>query len=223
MSTVILVGMPEEKEILTGAFPTTLVLSGTDKLSLPKLVPPDCTRIVVSGLFGGLAPGIPVGGICAATTIVDRGEIVFVCDQVWNDAVVAAGKAAGLQFGCVPWYSSGIMDQADTASQRAYLHKKYGVGAIDDEARFAVALANARHIQCNDFRSCSDDYTETLPLAARGAIMNSDGSANISYLLHEIATEPAYQTLDLIKIGWDFGTSLHTLEYACNVVKGVFL
>ena len=219
---VFLVGMPEEKEVITGVFPTSLVLSGTDKLSLPTLVPPECTRIIVSGLMGGLVKGIPVAGVCCASTIVDQGGSRFVCDPAWNAGVVAAGKAVGLQFGLVPWYSSGVLDQADTANQRATIAAKYGVDAIDDEARFAVAEATRRGIECVDFRSCSDDYSETLPMAARGAIMNANGSANIPYLLSQLVAYPL-QVPDLIKIGMDFGKSLSTLEYSCNAAKAAIL
>lgn len=223
MSTVILTGMPEEQEVVSGIFPTTLILSGADKLNLPTLVPADCGRIVVSGLFGGLAPGIPVGGICMARTIIDKAGDIYTCDAAWNAKMIEAGAAANLTFGIVPWYSSGLLDEADSASQRTAMFRKYHVNAIDDEARYAVALAQQRGIACNDFRSCSDDWTESLPLAATGAIMNADGSANISYLLRSLATEPAYQTIDLFKVGLDFKTSLDTLEYALNVVKGDFL
>jgi hypothetical protein len=221
---VILCGMPEEHGVIFGVFPTALILSGTDKLNLPKLVPPETTRLIVSGLFGGLSAGIPVGGICAARTIVDKAGDVFTCDAAWNEKVKAAGTAENLTFGVVPWYSSGLLDEADSTSQRAAIFRKYHTNAIDDEARYAVALAKERPgLLVNDFRSCSDDWTESLPLAATGAIMNADGSADIPYLLRSIASEPLYQTLDLFKIGVDFKTSLDTLEFALNATKGVFL
>lgn len=222
-TTIILCGMPDEAKVLNRVFPGHLILSGTDKLNLPALVPADCTRIVVAGLFGGLAPGIPVGGICVAKTIVDQASDLFTCDAMWNEAILAAGKAAGFTFGCVPWYSSGVLDQANTAPQRAVIFKKYGAQAIDDEARFAVAEAQRRGIACNDFRACSDDWTETLPLAATGAIMNKDGSADMDYLFRSIAAEPAYETVDLGKVGIDYATSLSTFETALNAVKVPFV
>ena len=224
VTDILFCGMPEEKEVLAGVFPTALILSGTDKLNLPALVPPECTRIVVSGLMGGLAPGIPVGGVCAARTIVDKAGALYTCDALWNDRVLAAGRAAGLTFGVVPWYSSGLLDEADSAGQRAAIFQKYHASAIDDEVRYAVALAALRPgLMVNDFRSCSDDWTETLPLAATGAIMNANGSANIPYLLRSIAAEPAYETVDLFKIGMDFQRSLSTLEYACEAAKEAVL
>lgn len=219
----VLVGMPEEKEVLTRCFPGIQVLSGQDKLNLDALIPAGVTRIISAGLFGGLAPGIPVGGICTASVVTDKAGAIFRCASAWNSAVLHAGADADLTLGCVSWHSSGLMDESDTAQQRAAIYEQYGAKGMDDETRFAIALAQKRNIDCNVFRSCSDDWTETLPLAARGAIMNSDGSANISYLMQEILSEPAYQTLDLAKIGLDFNRSLETLEYACNAVKEAFL
>lgn len=220
---VILCGMPEEKEVLAGVFKTTLILSGTDKLNLPSLLPGDCERIIVSGLMGGLARGVPVGGVCAAKTVVDKSGSVYTCDALWNGKVIAAGRAANLEFGLVPWYSSGLLDEADSAAQRAAINAKYGADCIDDEVRYAIAVAQERGIPCVDFRSCSDDWTETLPLAATGAIMNQDGSANLGYLFRSIAAEPAYQTVDLFQIGLDFQKSLSTLEYACNAAREAIL
>lgn len=222
MSIVILCGMPSELKVLKRVFPGFTILSGADKLSLHILIPGDCTRIVVSGLFGGLAPGIPVGSICMAETISDQSGDVFECDAKWNDAVLGAGVKVGMRFGVVPWYSSGVLDQADSAVQRADLFHK-GFSAIDDEARYAVAEAQRRKIPCNDFRSCSDDWTETLPLAATGAIMNKNGTANEDYLFRSIAEESIHDTLDLGQIAFDYAKSLHTFETALNAVKFQFV
>jgi hypothetical protein len=222
--TVILSGMPDEKKVLARVFPNTLILSGTDKLNLPALVPPNCARLIVAGLFGGLAPGIPVGSICMAKTIVDKAATIYTCDAAWNERMATVGWGAGFTFGIVSWYSSGLLDEADSAAQRAAMFRKYGAQAIDDEARYAVALATQRPgLLVNDFRSCSDDWTETLPLAATGPIMNADGSADLNYLFRAIATEPAYQTIDLAKVGIDYGKCLSTFETALNAVKNVFL
>lgn len=222
--TAFFCGMPDEAKVLARVFPGRLILSGTDKLNLPTLVPATVTRLVVSGLFGGLAPGIPVGGICLAKTIIDQAGTIFTCDATWNARVLAAGHVAGYTFGVVPWYSSGILDQADTAAQRAAIFRKCGAQAIDDEARYAVALAQARPgMIVNEIRSCSDDWTESLPLAATGPIMNKDGSANLDYLFRSIAAEPAYETVDLGKIGIDYATSLSTLETALIAARDAIL
>ena len=220
MSTVILCGMPDEKRVLQNALPSVRVLSGTDKLNLPQLVPPDCSRIVVAGLFGGLAPAIKVGDVCVASTIVDKAGTVFTCDARWNDAIIAAGKAAGLSFTAQPWYSSGLLGEADTVEQRAAISQRYGARAIDDEARFAVALTLDRGIACNDFRACSDDWRMTLPPEARGAIMNADGSPNLAYLLKtlKLADVPL-----LTQIAKDYQTSLDALEAAVTACREVFL
>ena len=45
---------------------------------------------------------------------------------------VAALTASGIVPHVVPYYSSGLFDEADTADQRAAMYKKYGAHAIDD-------------------------------------------------------------------------------------------
>lgn len=219
MSTVILCGMPDEKRVLQNALPGIAVLSGTDKLNLEQLVPPDCSRIVVAGLFGGLAPGIKVGDVCVASTIADKAGAVFACDARWNDAIIAAGKVAGLSFAAAPWYSSGLLGEADTVEQRSAIFQRYGAKAIDDEARFAVALAIDRGIACNDFRACSDDWRMTLPAEARGAIMNADGSPNIAYLMTTLKID---DVPTLLKIADDYRKSLDALDAAARACRAVF-
>lgn len=223
MSTVVLCGMPEESAVISKAFPGILVLSGTAKLNLSELVPTDCSMIVSVGLCGGLAPGLPVGAVAAASTVVDKAGVMQRCDLKWTSAIVDAGAEAGLKFGPVPWCSSGLMDEANTADQRNAMFLKYGAKAIDDETRYAAALAKARGIRFGVLRSVSDDWTETLPLAATGPILNKDGSADLNYLLRAIAAESVFDTVDLGKVAWDNATSLHTLEFALNAVKEAFL
>lgn len=215
-------GMPEEDQIVASVFPGLPRGTGTAKLHLPTLVPPGTTRIIVTGLFGGLAPGIPVGSICAAKTIVDKAKSIYICDVAWNARVATMGLAAGMTFGVVPWYSSGLLDEADSASQRAAIFAKYGTKAIDDEVRYAVAEAERRGIPCTDLRSCSDDWTETLPLPATGAIMNADGSADIPFLIGSLWKDPK-QIPMLTKIGEDFATSLDTLKTALYATKEAIL
>ena len=219
MSTVILCGMPDEKRVLQDALPGLLVLSGTDKLNLPRLVPLTCKRIVVAGLMGGLAPGIAVGAVCVASTIVDQADAIFSCDDAWNDRAMAAAAEAGIAITNQPWYSSGLQGEADTVDQRRAIYQRYGAACIDDEARFAVAEATRRGIACNDFRACSDDYSMTLPPEARGAIMNADGSPNLQYL---IKTLRIADTTVLLQIAQDYVRSLDALQAAAKACAAVF-
>lgn len=223
MSTVFLCGMPEEKNVILKVLPGARVLMGQDKLNLPTLVPADCNRIISCGLFGGLAPGIPVGGICIANAVTDKAGQIYDCDHVWNGKVAQAAYSAKMNLAATSWFSSGLMDTADTTPQRAALYAKYHCRAIDDETRYAIGFVQQmaiirRTIQVNVLRSCSDDFSETLPLAARGAIMNADGSANLSYLLKTLATEPLYQDVDLFKVATDAYYSLSTLEYTLRKI-----
>jgi adenosylhomocysteine nucleosidase len=206
-----LCGMPEEAAIVAKVFPGAPVFHGSDKLNLPSLVPTTCTRIVSFGLAGGLSPDLKIGDVITAEYVVDQGGEETDCDPAWVHAQQI-----------VPWYSSGVTDQADTSPQRATLYAKYGAWAIDDESRFAAALAQQRGIALNIFRSISDTSDETLPLAARGAILNSDGSANIGYMLWAIAHESPFATLDLFRIAVDFNTSLDALEAAATNLASSF-
>jgi len=219
--TVILCGMPEEKEVLTKALPGILILSGTDKLDLPKLVPPTCKRIVSAGLCGGLAPGLGIGAIVVASRLMDQAGKTDSPDPTWNTAIVAAAAVAGIGVSPVDYYSSGILDQADSAVQRAAMFAKYGTRAIDDESRYVAALAARLNIKFGVFRSVSDDWTETLPLAATGAIMNKNGSANVDYLLWALAQKPG-QVPQLLKIASDFNKSLDTLGAAATACRSLF-
>lgn len=225
MRTVILCGMPEEKAVLAKALPGILILSGTDKLNLPTLVPADCTMIVSAGLCGGLAPGLGIGAIVLAMRLLDQAGKVDVPDPAWVMNVARACATAGITAAQGAYYSSGILDQADTAPQRAVMFKSTGARAIDDESRYVAALAAQRQISFGVLRSVSDDWTETLPLAATGAIMNKDGSANLDYLLASLAKQPG-QIPQLLKIAADFKTSLDTLgaaAAACRADFGDFL
>jgi len=213
MSTVILCGMPEEKEVLQEALPGLLVLSGTDKLNLPLLVPSDCKLIVSMGLCGGLMPRLPVNAVVIAKSVKDKsGEIATPFDCFHNDYRWFPVYAA-------PYYSSGLLDESDTVTQRAALYAKYGAWAMDDETRYAVALAQQRKIGFGVLRAVSDDWTETLPLAATGAILNKDGTANISYLIASLAKQPE-QIPQLFKIARDFVTSLQALKAAATACRG---
>lgn len=221
---VILCGMPSERARLTAALPRNVVLSGQDKLSLDTLVPPSCNRVISMGLCGGLAPPLVVPCVALATTVTD-GKVMWACDRKWAFAVqdlasslnpdasaadpLPHGWMVGLD--AVPWYSSGVLDLADTVPQRATLHASSGANAIDDETYYAAVLCARRGIRLNVARPLSDDYSETLPLAARGAIMSADGSANIEYLMQQLGSEPALQTLDLFRVLSDYLSSLDAL------------
>lgn len=226
-SVVILCGMPSEKAILTAAYPNNLVLSGTDKLNLASLVPKTCPRIVSMGLAGGLAPPLKVADIVLANSVTDGRGGVCTCDPKWNAAIMDIDikqlppSWADLRFRGCEWLSNGMMDLADTATQRADLYKMTGACAIDDESYYAAVFCQQHGIMFNIARSISDDWTDTLPLAARGKIMNPDGSANVAYLFQSLATEPWAQDLDLLtQVLPNYEASLASLQ---AFVQGVIL
>ena len=165
MSTVILCGMAEEKEVLTKALPSLLVLSGAEKLNLPKLVPPECKRIVSMGLCGGLAPSTPgvplnVGSCVLASSVEDQRGLVNIPDTYWNARVIAAASRGNIALPAVHYYSSGLLDQADSAAQRAALYGKYGAKAIDDETlRYACRLGGHHATEMSFATYCARSAT----------------------------------------------------------------
>ena len=221
MKTVVVCGMPDEAEVLTRALPGFLILSGTAKLNLPKLVPPDCTRIVSMGLCGGLAPGLNVGDCVVASRLIDHADQIDIADPVWTSRVRTAAINHGIGVKAVSYYSSGVLDEADSVPQRAQLFQKYGTQAIDDESRYVAALASQRHIPFGVLRSVSDDASETLPLSATGPIMNRDGSANISYLLWSLGQNQGADSTSLFRVALDFKKSLDALEAVAAAVREV--
>ncbi len=213
MSVVIVAGMPDEKRVLTNALkPGTLILSGTDKLKLPELVPSTCTRLVCLGVCGGLAPDLVVPDVAMATAVLDRAGAGMPTDPEWNAAATSAAAFFGIKLHPVPYYSSGLMDEADTKAQRAALFAKYGAHAIDDESRYVVAEAVRRGVPFNVVRPLSDDWSETLPLSSTGPIMNRDGSANIEFLLRSIGQDQGQDSVSLFRVAIDYSRSLDVLE-----------
>ena len=231
-SDVILCGMLGEYTRLAEAFPNNLILTGTAKSNLSTLVPPFCERIVSMGLAGGLYFPIKIADVVLASSVTNGKGNTWFCDPKWNDQVIRIGQTtfpespgpqdpnptmwnSGLR--SVVWYSSGI-GEADTAAQRSTIYAATGAWMIDDETYFAAEFAKANDIAFNVIRSCSDDASETLPLAARGTVMNADGSINAAALINQLETEPLLQTLDLPAIAADYFSSLDTLQAAAQAL-----
>ena len=213
MTAAIICGMPDEKRILTNALkPGTLILSGTDKLNLPKLVPANCTRLICAGVCGGLSPDLVVPDTAIASTVVDHAGDIAAADPKWNARAVAALTAAGIVPHVVPYYSSGLYDEADSETQRAAMFKKYGAHAIDDETRFVVAEAQRRQIPFNVVRPLSDDWRTTLPLLATGKIMNPDGSPNYGYFGWALGQDQGENSESVFKVFADVQRSFDALE-----------
>jgi hypothetical protein len=231
---VILCGMPSEYDVLGAAFPNNAVLTGTAKENLMGQVPPTCTRVISMGLAGGLFASLKIADVVLATTVVDNIGNRWYCDPKWNDAVMQMGSYVVPQspgptdpvpvmwnknLTSVPWFSSGAMDLADTGGQRAAIYKATKALAIDDETYSVAVFCKENGIPFNVCRSISDDASETLPLAARGSIMNADGSVDIAYLIQELQKESILRTLDLVTIAADYFASLDTLQAAATALS----
>ena len=222
MTTVIVCGMPDERKVLTKALgPGTLILCGTDKLNLPKLIPDSCTRIISSGLCGGLSPDLVVADVALATDVVDRVGDHATPDYAWNASAVVAAAKAGISLHQVPYYSSGLLDEADSQVQRATMFQKYKAHAIDDETRYVVAEAASRKIPFNVVRPLSDDWSETLPLSATGAVLNKAGDADIEYLLRTLGQDQGADSVSLFRVALDYGKSLDALEAVAKALAGL--
>ncbi len=223
----ILCGMPSEVSVLTAAFPNNPVQGGTAKSNLATLVPPTCKRIISCGLGGGLSPKIAIAGGAVATTVTD-GTKVWTCDRRWNDSMLDAVHVADQElapwsrnFWACPWYSSGVMGEADTSPQRAELLAQTGAWGIDDETYSAAVFCEKHKLLLNVLRFCSDDASETLPLAARGPIMNANGSPNMAYLWKELVSEGLVQDAMLLKVAADGNASLAALQQCTQAISPV--
>ncbi len=219
----IVCGMPQEVEKAKWCFPDVPVIQfrHSSDFKLDDYVAPNCTRLLSFGLCGGLYYPLPVGGIGIANSLVDASLTSYQVDQELVAQLLDRARAQRTNVIPCPWYSSGLLDTADTRLQRRELHNKTGAWAIDDESLFVASYAKEHNLSFAILRSVSDDVSETLPLAARFGIIKPDGTIDVDYLLRAIAKEPLCQTLDLFKLAADFTYSLQTLEYVGHVLKDV--
>lgn len=211
MSVVVHCGMPDEKRILTAALPGILVLSGTDKLHLPELVPSSCTRLIGAGVCGGLSPHLVVPDVALAAMIFAKTGPSVPADGAWNALAIAAARKAGITLHPVDYYSDGQQNEANDPGQRAALYARYGTEAIDDELRFTVAEARRRGIPVNCVRPLSDDYRAKLPPLATGQSLNVDGSPNLAHLATALG-EDDEGSESVLKVMADYSASLDALE-----------
>lgn len=198
----------EEATAKTVASWDTVVLSGQMGVADFVLkVPHTVTGILSFGLCGGLAPGLPVGGVVLAGTLIDGTE-TYHPDYDWT-----ARLAMCLGVTPVPYFSTGQFNLADTPDQRAKLYQQYGTHAIDDESGPMAEFAKQRGIPFAVMRVVSDAWNDTVPLAARNAL-NPDGTANVSSIIAWLEANPDQaggQIWDLSKIALDYNLSLNVL------------
>jgi hypothetical protein len=232
ITIAILCGMTSELHALQsvfGSYPNVAIYSGSDRLHLPELVPTTVARIIDMGLGGGLGPPDPYGyvlkvpDVVSATTLADkRGELID-AESLWMDAAILTAALAGIVVHKLPYYSDGEFNESNTKAQREYIRRLSANHALamSDETRFAAALAQQRKIEFGIWRVMSDVWPMTLPPAARGAILNSDGSVNIAALAGSLASDPE-QIPALIQLGHDGVASLDMLRKSASAVAAVF-
>lgn len=223
MTAVIVCGMPSEKRILAAALPGLPVLSGADKLDLPALAPSGCTRLISMGLCGGLSPDLAVPDCVAATSIVAKAGDRAIPDGGFNARAGVAFATAGGALKPVPYYSSGLLDEANEVPQRAALFARYGAHAIDDETRFVVAEAQRRNIPWSVFRAVSDAADDNLPLLAIGNIMNPDGSPNLAWLATALGQDQGPDAESIFTVAYHYGQSLRALEAMAGALAPIIM
>ena len=228
MKLVVVCGMPSEAAVIKAALPGALVLSGTAKNNLDALVPRDATHIASVGLCGGLEPSVAVPDVCLASNVVDDTGHVYPVTPLWTFSLLSAIRTASVDNDVraltqptwaqrarrMPWYSDGKFGDADTADKRAALWKKSGAWCIDDETIFVARFAHDWKLPFAVLRTVSDSATETLPPAAREAIVNPNGSPDIAKVFAAIRQESFADTLDLLKVAADFNAALAVLQAA---------
>jgi hypothetical protein len=231
ITVAILCGMSSEHGCLNAAFaryPNVAIFSGEDRLHLPALIPSTVTRIIDMGLGGGLgAPGpgdylLKVSDLVVASTLSDKAGSVMTPGGDWMKKAIAAAEKAGIRAHEMPYFSDGNFNESNTKEQREHIHaiSANHALAMSDETRFAAAEAHRRGIQFGVWRVMSDVWPTTLPPAARGAILNSDGTVNVIDLATSLATDPE-QIQALIQLAKDGIASIDALGKSASAAAAV--
>lgn len=186
----------------------TLILSGQMTVAdFERMVPSTVTGILSFGMCGGLAPGLPVGGVVLCSELItDQG--IYYPDLIWNNKL-----SQTLDIAPSIYYSTGQFNLADTPAQRAALYQKYNAVAIDDESGPMAEFAGSRKIPFAVLRVVSDAWDDTVPLAARNAL-NPDGSSNVGSIISWLEAHPdqaAGQVWDLAGIALDYNNAANVL------------
>ncbi len=215
MSLVVVCGMPGEVKAAKDCFPNTTIIPfvHSPEFNLSKAIPEDCSELLSFGLCGGIASPLKVGDIAVATSMFNGTHSDLIGIPTWFDNFKKLGEQWYLTVYHCHWFSDGNENESNTIEQRKAIFDKTGAWAIDDESFYVANYANPRGIPFNILRSVSDDWQTTLPHAATGDILNPDGSTNMQYLFKSILSNPL-QIPALIKLGLDYGKSLHTLWQA---------
>ena len=184
---VIKTGMQDEEKLAKELFPKALVLRGIMTVwRMNRELPKEAAAIISFGLCGGLTPDAQIAQVlCASRLITDQGN--HECDQAWRNRIFAKTKLY-----TQPWYSSGDFDLADNPKDRARLFRQTGAWCIDDEDCAVGETAALRNIPFIIFRAVSDDWRQTVPVAAKVALA-PDGGYDVAALAAEIIKQANLQ------------------------------
>ena len=186
----------------------TLVLTGDMTIEqLDAALPPACTALLSLGICGGLAPQAQIGQafIC---DVLATPEGNFQADTPWRKRLFAATRYFERH-----WYSSGLLNTANSPAQRADLFEQTGAWVIDDETHAVAVVAKKRGIAFQAMRTVSDGATDDLPPAVINAL-NPNGSDNLYAVLASLASDPE-QLPTLIRTAIEAKRSYDELDTAC--------
>ncbi len=140
------------------------------------------------------------------------------------DRAIAAAGSAGIWVHQLPYYSDGEFDESDTKAQREHIHiaSANRALAMSDETRFAAAYALKRGIEFGVWRAMSDVWPTTLPPAARGQILESDGDIDFLALAKSLGADPE-QIPALVQLGEDGVASIGALRASATAAAAMLV
>lgn len=227
ITKAILCGMDNERACLARVFADcrqVQVFSGNDRLNLPKIVPPTVKLMLDMGLCGGIGPHVHVPDAVIATTLRHKSGEPRALAGALQSTLIGAAANCGVALKPVPYFSSGLFNTSDTRAQRIAICDAYPEHpeAMSDETRFADALTAQRRMPLQVCRVLSDSRFEDadLPPAARGHVLQSDGSVDAAFLAHSLGMDPG-QIPALIKLADDLRRAMDALEALARAIKPV--
>lgn len=229
VTKAILCGMDNERACLARVFadsPQVQIFSGNDRLNLPTLVPTTVTAMYDMGLCGGIGTSVHVPDAVIATTLRHKSGEPRDLRGGLQERLIHAAKLQGILLKPVPYFSSGLFNTSNTLAERISICDAYPEHpeAMSDETRFADALTSQRAIKFQVCRVLSDSRFEdaSLPPAATGHILNSDGSVDISFLVQSLALDPA-QIPALENLQHDLIRAMDALEAMARAIKPIVI
>jgi adenosylhomocysteine nucleosidase len=139
--------------------------------------------IISLGVAGGLAPGLAVGDLVAATAVI-TGQRSFPTDQRWTRSLCERLPKA------VHADILGMDTLAADPEQKQLLYAQTGAAAVDMESHIAATIAAAHKVPFAVFRVIIDPADRPLPPAAIVGL-RSDGTADVGAVFRSVLRQPS--------------------------------